>query len=279
MRRRDLLTGLLATTTSSALPTAGLSMPPINDETNALAGGGGTTGPTGGLITNFSNAQNARIKIDGAEYNNVVSTKSYAIAKVDDYTLRFEIRSGDKWNYDSAGIDRSEISGGIGPGTIPASTPVTIAWRILVEPGGANTASWFVTSEWHNDDGELPSGQYTSPPWAVEMLGDKWSVKTIYCPAGGDPRPSSPDIVVKRPWTATTNIVRDQWYVFETEFKTDLTNGYLRLKVDGVQVVNYSGPLGYGCSGYFLIGLYRDTNATTFAAKIKNITTSWAPNK
>ena len=37
MRRRDLLTGLLATTTSSALPTAGLSMPPINDETNALA--------------------------------------------------------------------------------------------------------------------------------------------------------------------------------------------------------------------------------------------------
>src|SRR5260370_12193003 len=38
MRRRDLLTGLLATTTASTLrTTAGLSMPPLNDETNALA--------------------------------------------------------------------------------------------------------------------------------------------------------------------------------------------------------------------------------------------------
>jgi hypothetical protein len=38
MRRRDLLTGLLATTTASAMQTtAGLSMPAINDETNALA--------------------------------------------------------------------------------------------------------------------------------------------------------------------------------------------------------------------------------------------------
>src|ERR1700722_10819979 len=38
MRRRDLLTGLLATTTASAMrTTAGLAMPPINDETNALA--------------------------------------------------------------------------------------------------------------------------------------------------------------------------------------------------------------------------------------------------
>jgi len=38
MRRRDVLTGLLATTTASALQTtAGLSMPVMNDETNALA--------------------------------------------------------------------------------------------------------------------------------------------------------------------------------------------------------------------------------------------------
>ncbi|MHC2282034.1 hypothetical protein ACVME8_008677 [Bradyrhizobium diazoefficiens] len=38
MRRRDVLSGLLATTTASALQTtAGLSMPAMNDETNALA--------------------------------------------------------------------------------------------------------------------------------------------------------------------------------------------------------------------------------------------------
>jgi hypothetical protein len=38
MRRRDLLTGLLATTTASAMRTAaGLSMPAVNDETNAVA--------------------------------------------------------------------------------------------------------------------------------------------------------------------------------------------------------------------------------------------------
>ncbi|WP_439392930.1 hypothetical protein ACRQ5Q_27065 [Bradyrhizobium sp. PMVTL-01] len=37
MRRRDLLTGLLVTTTAGALPAAGLSMPSINNETNALA--------------------------------------------------------------------------------------------------------------------------------------------------------------------------------------------------------------------------------------------------
>lgn len=255
------------TTLETAEPITPPVEPPIEPPT--------TSGPTGGLITTFSSQQNGRTRIDGIEYGNNTSTKPYAVAKLDDYTLRFEMRQGDRWNYDDSGCDRSQINNDIPPGRIPDGTPFSVAWRFWVEPGGPNTAPWFVTGEWHNADYELPNNWYTSPTWAIEMLQDKWSVVHRYTPKGQDPRPTSPSMKQQRPWTAPQNLERGRWYVFEIEGKTSLSSGYLRVKVDGVQVVNYTGALGYGCGGYLIIGMYRQTNPTTFVAKLKNLTTSW----
>jgi hypothetical protein len=226
-------------------------------------------GPNGGLITAFNNALYGDTTIDGVNWCAQVVNKPYAYTKVDNYTMRFEIRRGDT-TPGSSGIDRSETESRI---RIPDNTPVTFAYRIMVEPGPVNTANWMICGvEWHNVDSGL--GFYTSPPLATEIVGDKFSVVIRYPGSNGNIRPSGCGI--KRLWTQPSNFVRGRWYVFEIETKFNKTTGYLRVKLDGQQIVNYSGPLGYGYDGYLMKGLYRNTVPETFAAKIKNMTVSWA---
>jgi polysaccharide lyase-like protein len=227
------------------------------------------TGPTGGRITAFSNALYGDTTIDGVNYlAQIVPSKTYAYTKVDDYTMRFEIRRGDT-TQGSSGIDRSETECRL---HIKDNTPVTVAYRIMCEAGSPNTANWMICGiEWHNDDSGL--GLYTSPPIATELVGDKFSVVIRY-PNNGNI--SSSGCTLKRLWTQPSNLVRGQWYVFETENKFSTSGGYLKVKLDGQQIINYSGPLGYGHDTYLMMGLYRNTVAETYAAKIKNMTTSWA---
>jgi hypothetical protein len=241
-------------------------------------------GPSGGLISRFNvsvGGYNGITTIDGLDYQANAANKPYAIQKVDDHTVRYEIRAGDRWAHDSAGVDRSELNGGAeGDGLysklVPHDVDAKLAYRVMIELGGANTANWFLIGQLHNSDPN--TGPWTSPPIAVELVGEKWSIVTRSCRPGGDPTnaPGS-DNVLKRPWTAPSNLVRGQWYVIELEWKLNQGNsGYLRVKFDGVQVVNYSGPLGYGMSGYWEIGLYREANSTTMACQIRNMTASWA---
>lgn len=227
------------------------------------------TGPTGGLITAFNPAHWGVTTIDGVTYHahTYGNSESYGKKKLDDYTIRYEIRQGTGgWN-NTVDVSELECAQHLHDGD-----PVTIAYRIMVEPGAANSSSWMVCGiEWHNDDSQSPT--YTSPMFVTEALGDKFSVVIRY-PKNGNISPSG--CTMKRLWTAPSNFVRGQWYIFEIEAKPSLNNGYFRCKVDGVQVANYTGPVGYGYDGYGMFGLYRNAAPETFAIQIKNLTVSWA---
>jgi hypothetical protein len=232
------------------------------------------TGPTGGLITNFIGTNGYRFPIDGIDQGVNNASKPYSLTMIDAYTLRYEIRQGDAKPNDSASVDRSAIQS---TRLTPDKTVSKIAYRLLIEPGPVNTAAWFVMGQQHNDDGELPNGWGTSPPFAVELIGEKFSVVARHSPVGGNPSNGSGSTLVStRPWTQPNNFVRGQWYVFEIEAMTNqVARGYLKVTLDGTQVVDYSGPLGYGCSSYWEHGLYRDRSPETIAAKVKNMTATW----
>jgi hypothetical protein len=233
-----------------------------------------TGGPTGGRITEFTATPQQNFKIDGVGCWVMTAGKSWSMQKIDDYTLRFEIRPGENFGLiDSPGsVDRSEYER---RPRYHDNVTTKVAFRVLLEPGPANNAEWFVVAEMHNDDEQLPQGGHTSPPWVLELEGEKFRIVARWCRPGGNPsNTANPnDLQQSVLWTQPANLVRDRWYVFEFEAKPNQTSGVLKVKMDGQQICNYTGPLGYGCDVYWLNGLYRDSGpSSNFAAKFKNLT-------
>lgn len=229
-----------------------------------------TGGPTGGRITNFTATPNGELQIDGHAFSVWNAGRDYCLKKLDDYTLRFELHPGDHMSWDGSNVDRSQVDGYHTP--FANDNVIKTAFRITIEPGTANNANWFVVGELHNDDKE--GGVSTSPPVAVELKGERFRIVARNCRPGGNPSNNGPDLRMLTPWTQPANFVRGQEYVFELEFKLNQASGYLRVKFNGEQVVNYSGPLGYGNHTYWMNGPYRDaaSGKINFACKIKNIT-------
>src|SRR5699024_11981029 len=48
--------------------------------------------------------------------------------------------------------------------------------------------------------------------------------------------------------------------------------GYLKVSINGTQVVDYSGPLGYGVGTNWEYGIYRSTAPETVAVDYRNMT-------
>lgn len=232
------------------------------------------SGPTGGLITEWDATTMQDFKIDGIRTTNHTAAQPYALKNPDKYTVRYEMHPGDhaSW-YDNASVDRCENQR---DKHYKQDSVIKIAFRIMLEAGPANSAAWFVLGEWHNDDSQLPNGWYTSPPIVLELVNEKFRVIGRYCRVGGNPgnTPGS-DLKNMTLWDQPANLKRGQWYVFEMEHKHNQTNGYIKVKFDGAEVVNYTGPLGYGCDIYWMQGMYRDAasgKGVNMACQIKNLT-------
>ena len=74
-------------------------------------------------------------------------------------------------------------------------------------------------------------------------------------------------------WTDPTPIVRGQYYNISINANVqNNSSGALQVSIDGQQVVNYSGPLGYGLPTYWEEGLYRSTTNQDQAADYRNLT-------
>ena len=61
-------------------------------------------------------------------------------------------------------------------------------------------------------------------------------------------------------WTDPNPIQPGQYN--DIQIQTNVSNtssGYLQVSINGAQVVNYHGPLGYGTPTYWEEGLYRST--------------------
>ena len=240
---------------------------------------------TTGTITSFSPIPKTRgVTIGGDIYGVHTAGKSYSLTNPDSQTLQFTIQPGDAGPYDTSGsVDRSEIcAANAGPGgvqDIPVGTPIGIDYQFMVQPNGpnntfTNTASWFVTGEMHNDDSV--SGVATSPPFAIQLAGNHLQVVARYCPPGGNPGNGAGSNMVNMVlWTDPNPIVPGRYYDINIQSKLSNTGagGYLDVSIDGKQVVNYSGPLGYGAGTYWMDGLYRNAGPTqTVTDDFRNFT-------
>jgi hypothetical protein len=225
----------------------------------------------GGVITAFNPANAADSVIGGSTFHAWNASKPYCLQKIDDSTVRFEMRSGDNCPTigDPATVDRSQLDGYARMQN--NDTIVKTAFRIMIEAGEPNSAPWFVVAEQHNNDQQIP-GKHTSPIFAIELSGERFSTVYRYCRPGGDPSNGGADLVMMRPWTQSTDLKRGQWYAFELEARANQNGGYLKVKLDGADVVNYAGPLGYGCQTYWIFGPYRYRQPQIFAAQYRSMT-------
>ncbi|MBR0753291.1 heparin lyase I family protein [Bradyrhizobium jicamae] len=208
------------------------------------------------------------------------SGKSYSLTNPDPQTLQFTIQAGDRAWFDGSSVDRAEImwAGTAGSTTtqyVPAGTPIAIDYQFAVQANGPNNtfinnAWFFVTAEMH--DGGTVSG--TSPPFAIQLAGDHLQLVARYVLPGGNPAQGSSDLHNLVLWTDPNPIVPGKYY--DINIQANVSNsggGYLKLAIDGQQVVNYSGPLGYGSQTYWEEGLYRNSGPTeSVTASFRNLT-------
>ncbi len=195
---------------------------------------------------------------------------AYNISNPDTHTLRFEVRSGDRYAGDVTTIDRSEIRHSI---NYPHGSTTFLVYQFMHETGAANDAGQRLTHlELRNLDTDLPVGiaQNTDKIIDLSILAEKLSLGIRYCPTNLDPNTQATSIT---PWTSAVNIVRGQWY--RVEFYVYINNdstGICRLWVDGVQVLNYSGPIGFGpYHSFWRAGLVRSTQTNVQSVRIKNL--------
>jgi hypothetical protein len=206
---------------------------------------------------------NTKIKIGQQDYWVQDAGQDYSITQSATDAYRFEVRAGDVWSaIDPNSINRSEFSS---TRLIANGTPIHVAYTMNLEQGAANSANWTVLGQFHQND--VPNAPSNSPPFSINMNGEKMSVNVVYTSALG----VSTSLNV---FSDTADIIRGHDYAMDINVVFDPNgNGRLILTRDGVKIVDYSGPLGYDTqqSVYWKEGIYRAASTETLAVTYSNL--------
>ena len=212
---------------------------------------------TRGLITAFNPATDNwsspdNLIIDGVHFFVETANKSWSLTKIDNYTVRMELRPGELWADD--GTSRAEI---LTIPTIPIGGIFYLSYGFTVDAGtpNANLAWQAVLQAWA-DGGD---------PFSFGFRGDKLSILV------NQALPIGEEVFLD-----TQPMVRGRTYNMRIEAKfSGGSDGYLKIWRDGTQIVNYSGQLGNGLSeAYIKFGVYQGwpNNVTqTIAARFDHI--------
>ena len=116
-----------------------------------------------------------------------------------------------------------------------------------------------VIGQFHADD------DTTSPPLAIEMVGEKMAVVVRY------QLPGETSQKMFYAYVDDSDIQRGKYYDIKitARFSND-DNGFVDVWRDGKQLVDYNGPLGYGYDVYWKHGIYREESKETLAVNYKN---------
>jgi hypothetical protein len=195
------------------------------------------------------------IDIGGTPYSAQNGERPWSLDLAESGAFRFEVRSGDQWYQDPAYKERSEIRGE----TVYAEgQTLHVQYDLMIEPGARNSADWLVLGQFHADDDN------TSPPFAVELVGDRLAIVARYRMPGEDGY-TKLDLFVD-----DSDIQRDVYHWMEITAKFDNAGGgSLDVWCDGEQIVDYDGPLGYGNGVYWKQGIYRGESSETLAVGVK----------
>jgi hypothetical protein len=206
-------------------------------------------------ITNFNTANGGTLHVGGIPYFIETPGKAWNMKLVDDRTLRFEIRSGDRftseWWSDPTTSERCEISSQAAGALVAPSQTLLLQHRIMWEPGPKTTSPWSCYSQLHEHNVS------NSPPYTIELQDDKMEINI-----GTD----NEQFVFKD----ANPIERGRWYTIQSEIKWDKNNGFLKVKRDGWHIVDYNGPLGTGVAHYPKFGIYRSEAQETVAVQYRD---------
>ena len=175
-------------------------------------------------------------------------TRAYALKRAEGFPAveRFEVHRGDQAPGVDDGkttLDRCER---LGIDLWPEETEIWQYGAVFIEPDARPTGAWNIVCQWHQD---LLIG---SPAWSLQWDGTNFFI---------DVRTSTQNPLVDNPPAIITTLGPGQagrWYNFVFRFVYSQTIGQLEVHMDGVQVMNYSGPIGYIDNGiYPKWGIYR----------------------
>jgi Ca2+-binding RTX toxin-like protein len=222
------------------------------------------------------------------------SNKTWSYSTPNSDTMRFEVRGGDYYDNplappelddEAQGKNRSEISS---LKYTQYGRKFTLDFDFQVESGAANNAPWLLLAQFHQTEDKNPDGSSkdgpASPPFAVQMRGERLEIT-----GRTDPNPvtlSTPERIAVPPYnTPATNTLyldsnplpRDTWINLRIEIVFDYNvggSGMLKVWRDNVQIVDYSGPIGYNdtVAPYLQMGVYRGATSETFAAQFRDVT-------
>ena len=173
-------------------------------------------------------------------------------------TLRFELRPADHWSYDySTSVQRTEIA--VDKDFAP-NTPLEITYDFKIEPGPVTTSFFTTLGQMHAASNGVPAY------WMQLTPGDHMEISA----ANGTPANHHEIDLYADP----NPLIRGHTYSMkiDVKFSNDST-GYLHVWRDGVQIVDYNGPIGFGDSTYWKEGIYRavDAGNQTIAVDYSNL--------
>ena len=249
-----------------------------------------------GSIANFSpltDQWSSPISVGGMHYYvenaNTNGNAPWAITEVNDHTLQFQVQPGDLWPDNAS--HRSEISGAT---IFNSNQTVNLSYQFEVQPGFNDTSgkiAWQILGQFHGDDNNQTYQNISggNPILAFHLTGpnglgegDYLAIQGFYALTGQTSfseatLPGNP--LNGYLYVSPTPIVRGQSYNIQLE--ADFANnssGFLEVWINGTEVVNYHGPLGYGGGVYWKEGVYEGWSSNqTITVDYSNTVITTAP--
>jgi hypothetical protein len=207
---------------------------------------------------------NMLLTINGSVYgvDGVPHFASPAYNPVTD-TFRAQVLEGDHLNGEAA--NRCELTSW--PSVRLKGQKVAASFGLTIEPGSPNTSPWVVLAQFHpvGVNGDTGSQQCLS----LELAGNDCDRFRIVGRSGA----TMGQGVYQGLWdSAPYQPGREYQFSFEATFHE--TKGHVVAWCDGKQVVNFTGPCGYGdmAGSYFKAGIYRGAAKEPMAVQIRGLT-------
>lgn len=217
------------------------------------------------------------MSVDGKQMQVDTPGQAWSFKQINSVTTRFELRYRDRFCWveycDPANAERSELGGW--KNVFNPGTQADISYSFNVDPGSPTTSDWLVIGQFH----DYAVG--SSPPVAIEMhKGDRMAVSIAWLRSQGAPAAAFDvyNTTVEGQAAAygyvyrdSSPIVRGHTYQISIQIRFGISNGSLVIVRDGIKLVDYRGPLGFGYGNYWRYGIYRSSSPETLGITYGNM--------
>jgi Polysaccharide lyase len=182
--------------------------------------------------------------------------------------IRFELRKGEQWLNHGIGSYRTEISTGEFP---PLASEKWYSFSLFLPEDFPIEDNRLVLAQWWSKTKKQLGEKPKSPSAAFRFRGGLLYLSIRH---SSEQVVRNPDRVPEEIVFSTKDFILGRWHRFTVfakwSFKTD---GRIKVWLDGAEVANYSGPVGYNDDEgpVFKFGLYRDASEKTYVAYFKEI--------